>query len=64
LRGLHPPFAGPEPASNQEDLMTLTNLLLVLTITILLGMLAAIKTGFNQVIRGLEALQRQSGAER
>ena len=44
--------------------MTLTNLLLVLTIMILLGMLAAIKTGFNQVIRGLEALQRQSGAER
>jgi hypothetical protein len=32
----------------------------VLIMIILLGILAAVKNGFNQVIRGLQALERQS----
>jgi hypothetical protein len=40
----------------------ITNFLLTAILVVLLGMLAAVKTGFNQVITGLEAIATAQGA--
>lgn len=40
--------------------MTVTDALLVVIAMLLFGLLTAVKSGFNQVIRGLQALDERS----
>lgn len=42
----------------------LETLLLIAILLVLLGILAAVKSGFNEVIKGLEAIESRPGTPR